>query len=564
MPVVTNRNTLRRRLLGGAVALCAALPAVAAAAAKKKVTRPAKPIKGKGTKGAKAAEAAAPRRHLPSVLAPMVMHERRLANGLQVLALPSPGAATVTVQVWYRVGGKDDPVGRSGFAHLFEHMMFKRTRYLANEQFDRLTEDVGGENNAFTAEDTTAYHSVVPANHLERLLWAEAERMAHLEVDQASFDSERAVVQEELRQRVLASPYGRLFNALPGAAFEVHPYKRPVIGSIEDLNAATLADVQAFHTTYYRPDNATLIVAGGFDNDQLASWVDRYFGPLSNPATPVPRVTLTEPRRTTQRRVAVHGPNVPLPAVALIWQAPAAGHPDAAALQVAAALLASGESSRLNESLVYREQVAQAAGFSAELYGDAGMLVAYGIAASGQPLARIEAGLMREVGRLASFPPRADELDKVRSQLLTSAIAERQTPLGRAMSVGWAVVQRGDANAANRAVDELSAVTAADVQKALKRYIVDGKRVSLTYTAEARPPASPAGKPPAASSAASPASAQAPVSPISAPTPASPTSAPADVSSATSSATPPAAVPAAAGPASGPTAAPVAASGVSS
>ncbi|MFM2067879.1 MAG: hypothetical protein RLZZ584_2788, partial [Pseudomonadota bacterium] len=370
MPHTANRSGLRRRLLGGALALCAALPALAKPpTAQKKIARPARPARrGKGARGAAAAPeaaSAAPRK-LPQVLAPMDLQERRLANGLQVVALPMAGAASVSVQVWYRVGGKDDPVGRSGFAHLFEHMMFKRTRYLANEQFDRLTSDVGGENNAFTAEDTTAYHAVVPANHLERLLWAEAERMAHLEVDQASFDSERAVVQQELRQRVLASPYGRLFNALPGAAFEVHPYKRPVIGSIEDLDAATLADVQAFHRTYYRPDNATLIVSGGFDAAQLHGWVDRYFGPLANPVTPVPRVTATEPRRTSPRHVAVKAPNVPLPAVALIWQAPPAGHPDAAALQVAAALLASGDSSRLNESLVYREQAAQAAGFSAE------------------------------------------------------------------------------------------------------------------------------------------------------------------------------------------------------
>jgi zinc protease len=486
MPDDTIRTAQRRLLLGGALALCASLPVLA------KPPTPARKIAGSAKSPRKVKPAAEEvKRVLPSVLAPMVMQQRKLPNGLQVVALPTPGAASVTVQMWYRVGGKDDPVGRSGFAHLFEHMMFKRTRYLANEQFGRLTDDVGGENNAFTSEDTTAYYSVVPANHLERLLWAEAERAAHLEVDQTTFDSERAVVQEELRERVLASPYGRLFNALPGAAFEVHPYKRPVVGSIEDLNAATLADVQAFHATYYRPDNVTLIVAGGFDPAQLDTWVDRYFGPLLNPATPVPRVTTVEPKRTAPRHVTVHGPNVPLPALALIWQGPRAGHADAAALQVAAALLANGDSSRLNDSLVYREQVAQAAGFSAEMYADAGMLFAYGIAASGQPLARIEAGLMREIGRLAASPPRPDELDKVRSQLLTSAIAERQTPLGRAMSVGWAVIQRDDPAAANRTVDELSAVTAADVQKVLKRYIVDGKRVSLTYTAEAKPLAAP-------------------------------------------------------------------------
>ena len=210
-----NRPALRRRLLGGALALCAAVPALAkpatglkSAGAKasgkpgSKASRPA--LKGKGSATAPLAEP--PRRVLPQVLAPMDLHERRLANGLQVVALPMPGSASVSVQVWYRVGGKDDPVGRSGFAHLFEHMMFKRTRYLANEQFDRLTSDVGGENNAFTAEDTTAYHCVVPSNHLERILWAEAERMAHLEVDQASFDSERAVVQQELASACLPRP----------------------------------------------------------------------------------------------------------------------------------------------------------------------------------------------------------------------------------------------------------------------------------------------------------------------------------------------------------------------
>ena len=178
-------------------------------------------------------------------LPPMRLRQRRLANGLQVVSsTEATGGGSVSVQVWYRVGGKDDPVGRSGFAHLFEHLMFKRTRHMADEMFDRLTEDVGGQNNAFTAEDVTAYQNEVPSNHLERLLWAEAERLANLQVDQASFDSERKVVIEELRQRVLADPYGRLFNALTQQCFEAHPYQRPVIGSEADLNAATLADVR--------------------------------------------------------------------------------------------------------------------------------------------------------------------------------------------------------------------------------------------------------------------------------------------------------------------------------
>jgi zinc protease len=418
----------------------------------------------------------------PIRVPPLPLAERRLRNGLQVLTLPDRATATVSVQVWYHVGGKDDPPGRSGFAHLFEHMMFKGSRHMGAATFDRLTEDVGGSNNAFTAEDVTAYHSTVPSNHLERILWAEAERMGSLVVDQANFDSERAVVQEEYRQRVLAGPYGRLFNALPAYGYIAHPYKRPVIGSIEDLNAATLEDVRAFHATYYRPDNATLIVSGDFDPAQLDAWVDRYFGPIARPDTPIPRVTVQEPRREDNSRAQVFGPNVPLPAVALLWQGPRADSRDAAALNVASALLSGGESSRLNEALVYREQSAQAAGFSADLNADAGLLMAYAIAAGGRSTAQLEQALLREIERLAQRRIPDAELEKVRTQVLTGELAERQTPHGRAQSVGWAVIQRGDPRAADRELAEIQAVRAADVQRVLKTYVLQRPRVTLDYT----------------------------------------------------------------------------------
>lgn len=419
----------------------------------------------------------------PIALPPLALRERRLPNGLHVVSVPDRASATVSVQVWYRVGGKDDPQGRSGFAHLFEHMMFKSTRHMPNEMFDRLTEDVGGNNNAFTAEDMTAYQSEVPSNHLERILWAEAERLANLNVDQANLDSERAVVQEELRQRVLADPYGRLFNALPREQFVLHPYRRPVVGSIEDLAAATLDDVTRFHATYYRPDNAVLIVVGDFDPPQFDGWVDKYFGPLKPPAEPIPRVTVKEPQRAADRRVTMHGPNVPLPAVAVLWQGPNAAHADAAAYDIASALLSAGDSSRLNEALVYRAQAAQAVGFASELYADAGMLAAYAIAASKEPLPRLEAALLREITRLATGPIAAAELDKVRTQLLTAALVGRQTPQGKAGAIGKAVLQRGDPRDADRELQRLQAVTAADVQRVLKQMLA-GKRVTIHYTQE--------------------------------------------------------------------------------
>ena len=193
---------------------------------------------------------------------PINFKERTLANGLKVYSLEDHSSPTVAIQVWYHVGSKDDPEGRSGFAHLFEHIMFKTTKNMKDEMMDRLTEDVGGFNNAFTADDVTIYYEVVPSNYLETLLWAEADRLASLNVDDNNFKSERDVVKEEFRQNYLAPPYGKLFYSIEKNSFTTHPYRRPGIGSIEELDAATIEDVRAFHKTFYRPDNATLVVVG--------------------------------------------------------------------------------------------------------------------------------------------------------------------------------------------------------------------------------------------------------------------------------------------------------------
>ncbi len=458
MPAIPTRYALSRRQWLAALAACALSPHTGSAAA---------------------ALAAA-----PVTMAALPLRDRTLANGLRVVALSDRSIATAAVQVWYRVGSKDDPPGRSGFAHLFEHLMFKGTQHMQPEMFDRLTEDVGGVNNAFTADDATAYQSEVPSNHLERLLWAEAERMASLRVDQPNFDSERKVVQEEYRLRVLADPYGRFFNELVRQGYERHPYKRPGIGNIDELNAATLDDVRAFHATFYRPDNACLVVAGDFEPAQLDTWVDRLFGPIPRPATAIPRVTVQEPRRTAARRARLEAPNVPLPAVALLWQGPPAADADAPALKVAAALLAGGESSRLNQALVYRAQSAQQAGFDVSLNADAGMLVAYAIAAAGQKLERLERQLLDEIGRLAHGAIAAAEIDKVRTQLLTATLVGRQTPAGRADAIGWAIALNGDPAYADGELARLQAVTAADVQRVLRTRVLETYRVSLTYTQE--------------------------------------------------------------------------------
>src|SRR5882757_11194358 len=234
--------------------------------------------------------------------------DRTLANGLRVLSTQDPSSPTVAIQVWYHVGSKDDPNSRSGFAHLFEHMMFKGNEHLKPDTFEDLTENVGGENNAYTAPDVTVYHEVIPSNYLEPVLWAEAERMASLALNDANFNSERDVVKEEYRQRILANPYGEFSLAIDQKSFAAHPYKRPSIGNIAELNAAQLPEVKAFHSTFYRPDNATLVVVGDFKASDLESWTKKYFGPIPKPTTKIPRVTVIEPPRKEDRHEALSSP----------------------------------------------------------------------------------------------------------------------------------------------------------------------------------------------------------------------------------------------------------------
>src|SRR5687768_4489535 len=206
---------------------------------------------------------------------PINFKERTLPNGLVVYTAQERSSPTVAIQVWYKVGSKDDPDRRSGFAHLFEHLMFKSTKNMKDEMMDRLTEDVGGMNNAFTADDVTVYFEVVPSNYLETLLWAEADRLASLNVTETNFPSERDVVKEEFRQNYVAPPYGKLRLLTEQRSFTSHPYRRPGIGNIAELDAAQLETVREFHKTFYRPDNATLVVAGDFDPTKLDAWVDK-------------------------------------------------------------------------------------------------------------------------------------------------------------------------------------------------------------------------------------------------------------------------------------------------
>src|SRR6266404_1975271 len=414
----------------------------------------------------------------------MNFRERTLKNGMRVLSVVDKSSPTVAINVWYHVGSKDDPDHRSGFAHLFEHIMFKSTRNMQAEMMDRLTEDVGGDNNAFTEDDVTVYYEVIPSNYLETLLWAEADRLSGLTVDDENFKSERAVVEEEYRQSVLAPPYGRFFYMLQQKSFSAHPYQRPTIGSIEDLDAATLENVQKFHSTYYRPDNATLLVVGDFDPKQFDGWVDKYFGPIQKPGLPLPRVDVKEPERSGEKRFTEYGANVPLPGVGITYLIPSEKSDDAPALTMADIILSQGRSSRLYQSLIYQQQVAQSANANADLKEDAGLFELTAIVAAGKKPQDAEAALRAEIKKLQDEPISASELEKAKNQLITSQLRQRETNLGKSQSLGGATVLLGDPNRVNTELERLQAVTAADVQRVAKKFFTDQNRYVFFYLPE--------------------------------------------------------------------------------
>jgi zinc protease len=422
--------------------------------------------------------------HAQVSVAPLDIKERKLANGLTVISLQDNSSPTVSIHVLYDVGSKNDPTKRNGFAHLFEHIMFKSTKNMKSEMMDRLTEDVGGFNNASTNDDFTNYFEVVPSNYLETLLWAEAERMQNLTVDDANFKSERAVVEEEYRQGVLADPYGMLYEYIQQLSYTTHPYKRSTIGTIEDLENATVADVQQFHSTYYRPDNAYLIVVGDFDQTKFDAWTDRYFGPVAKPASTIPRVTETEPMRTKESRFVKTAPNVPFPATSITYLGPKGDDPDIPALGIAAKILSSGESSRLYQSLVYKQQIAQEASFNLDTRAEGSLLFFLAVASEGKTAEQLETSLLAELKRIQTDAVTAQELAKAKNQMIADAVRIRETNDGKARSIERAIIYQHDPRAVNSTIQKYQAVTAADVQRVMKKYFSDANRVVIHYGQE--------------------------------------------------------------------------------
>src|SRR5918911_1299698 len=305
-----------------------------------------------------------------------------LPNGLTVVLEEDHSTPIIHGQLWYHVGSKNERAGRTGFAHLFEHLMFKGSKNVEPEGHTSMISSIGGQSNAYTTDDETVFWETVPAQYLPMALWLEADRMATLRIDKDTFTNEREVVKEERRMRVDNQPFGRLNEIIYDNAFTVHPYKHATIGSMQDLEAASVDDVRNFYQTYYVPANATLVLVGDFDTPQALQMVGQYLGRVPKAEKPVPRDIPQEPPKTKEKGVTLQEP-WPLPAVVVAYHVTRDGNPDSYPLHIAAKVLSDGQTSRIYTKLVYEKQMAVAAFGNANLIEDPNLFYAVAIVAPG-------------------------------------------------------------------------------------------------------------------------------------------------------------------------------------
>jgi zinc protease len=404
----------------------------------------------------------------------------KLSNGLQIILLEDHEVPVIDLQVWYHVGGKDEQPGHTGFAHLFEHLMFKGSAHVGPDEHSRIIEAVGGFDNAETGDDTTKFFETFPSQYLERVLWLEADRMGSLNVDDANFKSERQVVEEERRVRVDNQPYGSIEEDLRAAAFTVHGYHHTPIGSIADLDKATLEEVRAFFNTYYKPNNATLVIVGDFNSDQALAWTRKYFEGIPASAGPIPRPMATEPPQTAERDVTKSYSNTPLPAVVIGYKIPARYAPDAYPLDLASNILAGGESARLYQALVYKDQIAvQSAGFG-NFSEDPNLFWAYAIMNPGHTPEDGEKAVVAILDGLKSQPVGANELQKAKNQEISGFILGRDTDEQKAIALANAAVIGKNPDLVNTELERYLKVTPDDIERVAKEYFVPGRATFLT------------------------------------------------------------------------------------
>lgn len=401
-----------------------------------------------------------------------------LDNGLRVLLLEDRRSPIVSVQVWYRVGSRNEARGATGLAHFLEHMMFKGTPTYGPRMFARLVEQNGGQDNAFTSQDVTSYFVNIAADKLDLVLALEADRMQNLLLDPREIESEREVILEERRTRTEDDPEGFLGEAVSAIAFHAHPYGQPIIGWMTDLKRITPEEIRAFYRTYYVPNNALLVAVGDFDAARALEQVRRHFGPIPRGPEPPP-VLAVEPPQAGERRVTVRR-QAQLPIVYLAWHVPNQKSEDAPALEVLSQILSGGRASRLYRHLVHERQLALEAGGDYPYFSlDPNLFWFWATAMPGQTPQALEQALLDEMERLKQEPVGAEELQRAKNQI-EAAFVFQQDSIHRRASLLARFELVGDYRLQDAYLARIRAVTAADVQRVARAWFPpDRKNVGV-------------------------------------------------------------------------------------
>ena len=414
-----------------------------------------------------------------------------LDNGLKVVLVEDHHAPVVAVDVTYNVGSRNEVKGKTGFAHLFEHMMYQGSENVKKGQHMALLEAAGAAGyNGSTHEDFTNYYQPVPSNRMNLALWLEADRMRSLAVTDTNFANQREVVKEERRMRVDNQPYGRaIFESSYGIvdSASCFPYSHSIIGSMDDLNAGQTPDVQAFFKLYYAPNNATLVIAGDIDKAETKRLVQQYFGDILRGETP-PAVTCTPRFSAGARRIRVLDTKANLPAVVQVYAVPAYDSPDYPALQLLGTILGTGASSRLNRTLVREQKLAAGSQTLFNPFGPRrgpGVFELLAIANQGVQVDSLDKALAAQIAEVAAGGVTEAELTKARNQFRSDAIDDRQRALSLAQAVQMANLMLGSPEAVNTDLDRFNAVTLDDVRRVAATYLRPDNALTLIVSSEA-------------------------------------------------------------------------------
>ena len=403
-------------------------------------------------------------------------YEKQLANGLRVIVKEDHRAPTVVNMVWYRAGAMDEKDGYSGVAHALEHLMFKGTRTLKSGEFNRVVAAAGGNDNAFTSLDYTAYFQIVPKRALARMMALEADRMQNLAFSKGEFASEIKVVMEERRLRTEDNPHALVYEALNAAAFKAHPYRRPVIGWMDDLENMSWQDAMNWYRDWYTPSNAYVVIVGDVNKDEVFKLAEKYYGGIKSRALPVRKPQL-EPEQKGIKRIVVKAPSS-LPYIAMAWKVPklkdVEKDSDPYALQVLAAVLDGHDAARFSRKLVRESRIAHAAGagYDATLRGES-LFVMDGQPGEGRTVAELESALRGELKSVQEAGVDEAELARVKVQLVASQIYKRDSMMAQAMEIGGLEAAGFHWRDIDRMLENLKAVTAEQVQAVARKYFND-------------------------------------------------------------------------------------------